>query len=146
MVESAGMAGHLNNIILEIVNYGQEVRNKVDRILRNDRLKEEQIMKVMLAEIARDERLDEKAKKRAAWLDKYYKMEAAEMTTTMGMLIWLAKWAWAKLNKTVHSTVYMIDQLFLLHCTRTADWGQHGLSIVNKSQKMLEDDGNGLAT
>ena len=53
------------------------------------------------------------------------------------------KWAWAELNKTVHPTVHMIDQLFLLHCT--ADWGQHGLRIVNKSQKMLEDDGNGLA-
>ena len=41
MVERAGVAGHLNNIILEIVNYGQEVRNKVERRLRNDRLKEE---------------------------------------------------------------------------------------------------------
>ena len=44
-------------------------------------------MKVMLAEIAREERLDEKAKKKAAWLDNYYKMEAAEMTTMMGMLM-----------------------------------------------------------
>ena len=86
MVERARMVGHLNNIILEIVNYGQEVRNKVERRLRNDRLKEEQIMKVMLAEIARDERLEEKAKKRAAWLDNFYKMEAAEMTAKMGML------------------------------------------------------------
>ena len=61
-------------------------------------------------------------------------------------IVWLAKWAWAKLNRTVHSTVHMIDQLFLLHCTCTADWRKHGFSIVNKSQKMLEDDGNGLAT
>ena len=38
IVERAGVAGHLNNIILEIVNYGQEVRNKVERRLRNDRL------------------------------------------------------------------------------------------------------------
>ena len=87
VVERAGMAGHLNNIILEIVNYGQEARNKIERRLRNDRLKEEQIMKVMLAEIARDERLDEKAKKRAAWLDNYYKKEAAEMITKVGMLM-----------------------------------------------------------
>ena len=35
------------------------------------------------------------------------------------------------------------DQLFVLHCT--VDWHQHGLSIVNKSQKMWENYGNGLA-
>ena len=35
------------------------------------------------------------------------------------------------------------DQLFVLHYA--ADWRQLDLSIVNKSQKMLEDDGNGLA-
>jgi hypothetical protein len=46
----------------------------------------------------------------------------------------------AEQNRTLNCTY---DQLFVLHCT--ADWGQHGLSIVNKSQKMLEDDGNGLA-
>ena len=86
MVERAGVAGHLNNIILEIVNYGQEVRDRVGRRLRNERLKEELSMKMMLAEMDREERLQEKAKKKAARLDRYYKKESAETTTMMGML------------------------------------------------------------
>jgi hypothetical protein len=45
----------------------------------------------------------------------------------------------AKQNCTLTCTY---DQVFEVHCT--ADWGTHGLSIENKSQKMLEDDGNGL--
>ena len=86
VLERAGVAGHLNNIILEIVNYGQEVRDRVERRLRNERLKEELSMKMMLAEIDREERLQEKARKKAAWLAMYYKKESAEMTTMMGML------------------------------------------------------------
>ena len=45
----------------------------------------------------------------------------------------VGKWAWAKLKKSVHSTVHMIS---CLYCTvqLTGD----------KTQKMLEDDGNGL--
>ena len=57
VVERAEMAGHLNNLILEITSYGQEVRDKVERRLRNERLKEELSMKMMLAEMDREERL-----------------------------------------------------------------------------------------
>ena len=35
-------------------------------------------------------------------------------------IFWLAKWAWAKLNKTVHSTVHMIS---CLYCTVQLTWG-----------------------
>jgi hypothetical protein len=45
-----------------------------------------------------------------------------------------------------YKTARLVHPWFLLHCTCTADWRKHGFSIVNKSQKMLEDDGNGLAT
>jgi hypothetical protein len=88
VVERAEMAGHLKNLILEITNYGSEVRDKVERGLRKGRLEEELSMKkkMMLAEMDREERLREKAKKKAAWLEMYYMKESAKMTTMMGML------------------------------------------------------------
>ena len=43
-------------------------------------------MQIMIAEVARDDRLEEKARKRSAWLDKHYRMEADVMTTRMGIM------------------------------------------------------------
>ena len=43
----------------------------VERKLRNSRLKEEQILKMVIAEVARDERLEDRARKRAAWLKRF---------------------------------------------------------------------------
>ena len=43
-------------------------------------------MQMMVKEIARYDRLEEKARKRSAWLEKHYRMEANVMTTRMGML------------------------------------------------------------
>ena len=82
----AGATGHLNNIIKEIIDQGQDIRNIVGRRLRNDRLKEEQIMKMMIADVAREERLEDRARKIAARLERFYRMEVDEMTTKMGML------------------------------------------------------------
>ena len=53
----AGATGHLNNIIKEIIDQGQDMRNIVERRLRNDRLKEEQIMKMMIVDVAREEEM-----------------------------------------------------------------------------------------
>ena len=49
-------------------------------------MQEEHIMQMMIAEVARDDRLEERARKRSAWLDRQYRMEADVMTTRMGML------------------------------------------------------------
>ena len=86
IIERARAAGHLNNIIAEIISQGQEARDKVERRLRSARLQEEHIMQITIAEVARDDRLEEKARKRMAWLDKHYRMEADMMTTKMGMM------------------------------------------------------------
>ena len=76
VVDKAGAVGHLNNIIIEIIDQGQEVRDLVERRLRNDRLKEVQILKMVIADVARDERLEDRARKRAAWLKRFYRMES----------------------------------------------------------------------
>ena len=70
----------MNIIITEILSHGQEVRDKVERRLRSARMQEEHIMKVMIADVARDERLGERAGKRLAWLEKNYRMVAEVMT------------------------------------------------------------------
>ena len=89
IVEREGAAGHLNNIITEIISQGQEARDTVERRLRSARLQKEHVIQMMVAEIARDDRLEEKARKRSAWLEKHYRMEADVMTTRMGMLTML---------------------------------------------------------
>ena len=88
VVDRAGVTGQLN-IITEILSQCQEVRDKVEWRLKSARLQEEHIMQMMIAEVARDDRLEERARKRLAWMDRHYRMEADMMTTRMGMLTML---------------------------------------------------------
>ena len=76
IVDKAAVTGQLNIIITDILDQGQEARDKVERMLRSARMKDEHIMKVMLADIARDDRLEDRAKKRLAWLDRLHRIEA----------------------------------------------------------------------
>ena len=57
IVEKAAVPGQLNIIITDILDQGQEARDKVERMLRSARMKDEHIIKMMLADIARDENL-----------------------------------------------------------------------------------------
>ena len=41
----------------------------------------------MVTEVAREDRLEKRARKISAWLERHYRMEAVVMTTRMGMLI-----------------------------------------------------------
>ena len=54
VVDKAAVTGQLNIIITDILDQGQEVRDKVERRLRSARMQEEHIMKVMIADEARD--------------------------------------------------------------------------------------------
>ena len=91
MVNKEGAVGSLNIMILEIINQGQEIRDQVERRLRMSRLKEEQILRLVVANVARDERLEDMARKRAALRKRFCRIETDKMTDKMSLLL-VADW------------------------------------------------------
>ena len=86
VVECAGATGSINILVKEIVNQGQSVRNQVEQRLKSNRLEEELILKLVVLDAEREERLRDTVRKRAAWKKRFAWIESERLSTRMERL------------------------------------------------------------
>ena len=76
----------MNILMKEIVIQGHVVRNQVERRLILSRLEEELVMYLVVSDAEREERLEDTAKKRAAWRKRFPRMELERLSKRMKLL------------------------------------------------------------
>ena len=67
LIDTAGAVGIMKTLVQEIIDQSQVIRDQVEQRLRKSRLEEEQVLRLVVADAAREERLEDMARKRAAW-------------------------------------------------------------------------------
>jgi hypothetical protein len=86
MVDTAGSVGCMNVIVKEIINLGQVTRDQVEQKLRKNRLEDERIIRLVVADASREERLEDMARKQDAWRQRFARLEADKLSLKMSML------------------------------------------------------------
>ena len=84
--DNAADSGDLNILLKDIISRGQVARDIVEQRLRYHRMEDEQVLRMVVADAEKDDRLEAMAKRKAAWRKRFDQLETERVTGKMSLL------------------------------------------------------------